>query len=142
MIINTKKRRYNLFIFQKTEKKNRILSIHKICNCSDYLFSVSYGYILSFMSGPTFAGCFPKLWHIDDLTIIYYLYVENWPCNLLIENFDKLRIWCWVWPNYCWGNFGKLFMTFFELKSKLQFSKKITHVSCKVNVCYFWSLRV
>ena len=38
-----KKGRYDLFIFQKT-LENRVLNIHSICNCSDYLFSVSYGY--------------------------------------------------------------------------------------------------
>ena len=36
-ISNIKNRRYNLFIFQKTEK-NRILNIHSICNCSDHFF--------------------------------------------------------------------------------------------------------
>ena len=41
-INNMKKRRYDLFIFQKIEK-NRALKIRRICNCSDHLFSVSYG---------------------------------------------------------------------------------------------------
>ena len=97
--------------YQKTEK-NRVLNIHSICNCSDHLFSVSYGYILSFMFDLTFPGYFRKLWRISDLISIYYLSVKNWPCNLWIEIFDKLRIYCWVWPNFCWGNFGKLLVTF------------------------------
>ena len=29
--------------FQKTEK-NRVLNIHSICNCSDHLLPVNYGY--------------------------------------------------------------------------------------------------
>ena len=47
-ISNIKKRKYNLFIFQKIDK-NRVLNTHSISNCSDHLFSVSYGYILSFI---------------------------------------------------------------------------------------------
>ena len=128
-INNIKKRRYNLFIFQKTEK-NRVLNIHSIRDCSDRLFSVSYGYILSYMFDLTFPRIFRKLWRICDLISIYYLSVENWPCNLWIEIFNKLRICCWVSPNFCWGIFGKLLGTFFG------------HVSCKVNVCYFRSFRV
>ena len=50
--------------------------------------------------------------HICDLISIYYLSVENCRCYLWIEIFDKLRICCWVWPNLCWGNFGKLLATF------------------------------
>ena len=50
------KRRYSLFIFQKTEK-NTVLNIHSISNCSDHLFSVSYGYLLSFM----FDFIFPRM---------------------------------------------------------------------------------
>ena len=88
-----------------------------------------------------FLGYFGKLWRICDLISLYYLSAENCPCYLWIEIFDKLRICCWVWPNVCWGNFGKLLLKFFA-KSKLQFCKKIIHVSCKVNVCYFWLLRV
>ena len=42
---------------------------------------------------------FRKLWRICDLISIYYL-------------FGRLRICCWVWPEFCWGNFGKLLMTF------------------------------
>ena len=107
-----KKRRYNLFIFQKTQK-NTILNIHSICNYSDHLFSVSYGYIFtSLYLILFFPGYFRKLWCIYDLISIYYLSVENWPCNLCIEIFDKLKICCWVWPNFCSGNFGKLFVTF------------------------------
>ena len=79
-----------------------------------------------------FPGYFCKFWRICDLISIYYLSVENWPCNLWIEIFDKLRICCWIWPKFCWGNYLWLFW----LKSKLQFCKKITHVSCKVNVCF------
>ena len=57
-ISNIKKRRYNLFIFQKTEK-NRILNIHSICNCSEHLFSVSYDYIfISFISDLIFPQIF------------------------------------------------------------------------------------
>ena len=52
-----KTRRYNIFIFQKTEK-NKVLNIHSICNCSDHLFLVSYGYILSFIFDLTFPGIF------------------------------------------------------------------------------------
>ena len=50
--------------------------------------------------------------HICDLISIYYLSVENCRCYLWIEIFDKLRICCWVWPNFCQGNFGKLLVTF------------------------------
>ena len=50
------KRRYSLFIFQKTEK-NSVLNIHSTSSCSDHLFSVSYGYILSFM----FDFIFPRI---------------------------------------------------------------------------------
>ena len=42
---------------------------------------------------------FRKLWRICDLISIYYL-------------FGRLRICCWVWPEFCWGNFGKLLVTF------------------------------
>ena len=56
-INNIKKQRCNLFIFQKTEP-NWILNIYSICNCSDHLFSVSYGYLLSFMSDLTFPQIF------------------------------------------------------------------------------------
>ena len=59
-INNIKKRRFNLFIFQKTGK-NLILNIYSKCNCSGHLFSVSYGYILSFMSDPTFPRIFSYL---------------------------------------------------------------------------------
>ena len=49
------------FIFQKTEK-NRILNIHSICNYSDYLFSVSYGYIfISFISDLIFPRIFSQV---------------------------------------------------------------------------------
>ena len=110
-INNIKKRRYNPFIFQKTEKKV-VLNIHSMSDCSDHLFSVSYGYVLRFMFDLTFPGYFRKLWRICDLISIYYLSVENWPCNLWIEIFDKLSIWCWVCPKFCWGKFGKLLVTF------------------------------
>ena len=50
------KQRYSLFIFQKTEK-NSVLNIHSISNCSDHLFSVSYGYLLKFM----FDFIFPRI---------------------------------------------------------------------------------
>ena len=57
-ISNIKKQRYNLFIFQKTEK-HRILNIHSICNYSDHLFSVSYGYtFIGFISDLIFPRIF------------------------------------------------------------------------------------
>ena len=59
-----------------------------------------------------FLGYFRKLWHICDLISIYYLSLENCPGYLWIEIFDKFRIHCWVWPNFCWENFGKLLVTF------------------------------
>ena len=59
-----------------------------------------------------FPRYFHKLWRICDLISIYYLSVENCSCYLCIEIFDKLRICRWVWPNFCWGNFGKLLETF------------------------------
>ena len=59
-----------------------------------------------------FLGYFRKLWRICDLIGIYYLSVENSPCYLRIKTWDKLRICCWVWPNFCWGNLGKLLVTF------------------------------
>ena len=109
-ISNIKKRRSNLFIFQKTEK---VMNTHIICNYSDHLFSVSYCYIFIVLYLILFfPGYFLKFWCIYDLISIYYLLVENWPCNLWIEIFDKLKICCWVWPNFCSGNFGKLFVTF------------------------------
>ena len=55
--LNVKKRRYNIFVFQKAEK-NRILNIHSICNYSDQLFSVRYGYILIFLCDLTFPNIF------------------------------------------------------------------------------------
>ena len=55
---NIKKQGYNLFISLKT-KKNRIWNIHSICNYSDHLFSVSYGYIfISFISDLIFPRIF------------------------------------------------------------------------------------
>ena len=52
------KRRYNLFVLRKTEK-NRILNTHSICNYSDHLFSVSYGYVfISFTSDIIFPQIF------------------------------------------------------------------------------------
>ena len=107
-ISNIKKRRYKLSTFQKTDKI-RILSIHSICNYSDHLFSVIYGYIfISFISYLIFPVYFRKLWCIYDLIRTYYgeFSLENWSCNLWIEIFDKLRTCCWVWPNCCSGNFG------------------------------------
>ena len=88
-----------------------------------------------------FLGYFRKLWRICDLISIYYLSVENCPCYLWIEIFDKLRICCWAWPNFV-EDILVSYLWLFWLKSKLQFCKKIIHVSCKVNVCYFWSFRV
>ena len=63
-----------------------------------------------------FLGYFRKLWRICDLISIYYLSVENCPCYLWIEIFDKLRICCWVWPtfveeiliSYFWLFFAKI----------------------------------
>ena len=88
-----------------------------------------------------FLGYFRKLWRICDLISIYYLSVENCPCYLWIEIFDKLRIYCWVWPNFV-EEILVSYLWLFLLKSKLQFCKKIMHVNCKVNVCYFWSFRM
>ena len=111
-IRNIKKRRYNLFIFQKTEE-NRILNIHSyVIFLTIYVQSVMVIYLLVLYLILFFPGYFRKLWCIYDLISIYYLFVENWPCNLWIEIFDKLRICCWVWPSFCLGNFGKLFVTF------------------------------
>ena len=112
-ISNIKKQTY-LFIFQKTEK-NRILNIDSICNYSDHLFWVSSGYTFIYLI-LFFPGYFRKLWCIYDLISIYYLSVENWPCNLWTEIFDKLNICCWVWPNffqeilvrYLWLFLGKI----------------------------------
>ena len=58
-----------------------------------------------------FPGYFRKLSRIYDLIGIYYLSVENCPYYLWIQIFGKLRI-CWVWPNFCWGNFCKILVTF------------------------------
>ena len=69
-----------------------------------------YRFILSFMFDLTFARIFS--WRICDLINIYYLCVEDWPCNIRMEIFGKLRVCCWVWPNFCWGYFGELFVTF------------------------------
>ena len=63
-----------------------------------------------------FLGCFRRFWRICDLISIYYLSVENCPCYLWIEIFDKLRICCWVWPtfveeilvSYFWLFFAKI----------------------------------
>ena len=63
-----------------------------------------------------FIWYFRKLWCICDLISVYYL-MENYPCYLWIEIFDKLRICCCVWPKFCWVNFGKLLVTFLA-KSK------------------------
>ena len=111
-IRNIKKRRYNLFIFQKTEE-NRILNIYSyVIFLTIYVQSVMVIYLLVLYLILFFPGYFRKLWCIYYLISIYYLFVENWPCNLWIEIFDKLKICCWVWPNFCSGNFGKLFVTF------------------------------
>ena len=83
-----------------------------------------------------FLWYFRKLQRICDLISIYYL-MENYPCYLWIETFDKLRIYCWVGPNICWGNLVS-YLWLFWLKLKLQFCKKLIHVSCKVNICYLW----
>ena len=63
-----------------------------------------------------FLGYFRRFWRICDLISIYYLSVENCPCYLWIEIFDKLRICCWVWPtfveeiliSYFWLFFAKI----------------------------------
>ena len=132
----SKKRRYDLFIFQTTEK-NRVLNIHSMCNCSDHLFSINYSYGLTLL----FLGYYRKLWRICDLICIYYLSVENYPCYLWLEIFGKLRICCWVWKTFV----VKILVSYlwlFRLKSKPQFCKKIIHISCKVKVCYIWLFRV
>ena len=85
-----------------------------------------------------FPGYFRELWCIYDLMSIYYLSMENWPCNLWIEIFDKLKICCWVWPNTFVQEISVSYLWLFWLKSKLQFYKKTTYVSCKVNVSYIW----
>ena len=59
-----------------------------------------------------FLRYFRKLWRICDLISIYFLSLENCPGYLWTEIFDKLRIYCWAWPNFCWGYFGKLLVTF------------------------------
>ena len=59
-----------------------------------------------------FLGYFRKLWRICDLISIYYISLENCPGYLWIEIFYKLRIYCWVCPNFCWGYFAKLLVTF------------------------------
>ena len=59
-----------------------------------------------------FLGYFRKLWRICDLISIYFISLENCPGYLWIEIFYKLRIYCWVCPNYCWGYFAKLLVTF------------------------------
>ena len=59
-----------------------------------------------------FLRYFRKLWRICDLISIYFLSLENCPGYLWTEIFDKLRIYGWVWPNFCWGYFGKLLVTF------------------------------
>ena len=89
-----------------------------------------------------FLGYFGKLWCISDLISMYYLSVENFPCySYGLKSLTK------------WGCAVKSDQTFVEellvsylwlvwLKWKLQFCKKIMHVSFKVNVCYFCSFRV
>ena len=78
---------------------------------------------------------FRKLWRICDLISVNYL-MENYQCYLWIEIFEKLRIWCCVWPNFYWTNVRTLLVTFW-LKSKLKFCEEVIHVSCKVNIYFF-----
>ena len=87
-----------------------------------------------------FLGYFRKLWSICDLISIYYLSVENCPCYIL----KSLKNWGFV-IGYDQTFVEEILVSYlwvFWLKSKLQFCKKIIHVSCLVNVCSLWSFRV
>ena len=88
-----------------------------------------------------FPGYFHNLWCIYDLISKYYPSVENWPCDLWIEIFDKLRTCCWISLNFCKEILVSYLLPFW-LKSKLQINNKTAHIICKVNVCYFWLFRV
>ena len=85
-----------------------------------------------------FPAYFRKLSRIRDLISIYYLSVENCPYYLWIEILDKLRI-CWVDETFV-EEILVTYLWLFWLISKLQFCKKVIHVSFKVNVCYFCHL--
>ena len=127
--------RYDLFIFQKTEK-NRVLNIHSIAYayCSaDHLFSVSYVYGF-------FLGYFRKLWRICDLVYI----ISPWRIAHVSYRLKSLTNWGFaVGSNQNFVEEVLLsYLWLLRLKSKLQFCKKIIHVICKVNVCYFWSFRL
>ena len=86
-----------------------------------------------------FLAYFRKLWRIWDLISTYYLSVENYPCCLWIKISDKLKICCCVWPNFCWGNFGKLLVTFL---AKIKTTVLKDNHPCKVHVCFFWSFKM
>ena len=86
-----------------------------------------------------FLGYFRKLWRIWDLISTYYLSVENYLCCLWIKISDKLKICFCVWPNFCWGNFGKLLVTFL---AKIKTTVLEDNHPCKVNVCFFWSFKM
>ena len=138
-ISNIKTRRYNLFIFQKTEK-NRILNIHSICNYSDDIFSQLWLHIKFYV----WSYFPPDIFVSFDASMIQLVHIISlWKIGLLTCGLKYLTNWGFavesrqtfieeILVSYFW---------LFWLKSKLQFYKKTTHVSCEVNV-YFWSFRV
>ena len=86
-----------------------------------------------------FLGYFRNLWRICELVYIF----SPWRIAQVTYGLKSLTNWGFtvgsdqtfvedILVSYLW---------LLWLKSKLQFCKKIIHVSCKVNVCYSWSFR-
>ena len=88
-----------------------------------------------------FLGYFRKLWRICDLISIYYL---PWRIAHVSYRLKSLTNWGFaVGSNQTFVEEVLLsYLWLLRLKSKLQFCKKIIHVICKMNVCYFWSFRL
>ena len=95
---------------------------------------IIYSYVMVMVLTLLFCQYFRKLWGISLRGELPMLLMDwnLWQIEDLLLGLTKLLL-KKFWLSYLW---------LFWLKSKLQFCKKIIHVSCKVNVCYFWSFRV
>ena len=95
---------------------------------------IIYSYVMVMVLTLLFCQYFRKLWGISLHGELPMLLMDwnLWQIEDLLLGLTKLLL-KKFWLSYLW---------LFWLKSKLQFCKKIIHVSCKVNVCYFWSFRV
>ena len=115
---------------QYQEKKDMIISFFRKLRKIEFwtymayviLLTICFQSVMVMVLTLLFLWYSGKLWRICDLISIYYLPAENYPCYYRLKSLTNLDC--------------------FLDKSKLEFCKKIIHVSCKVNVCYFWSFRV